>query len=229
MKTLSTVGSFLRKYGLIILILLCGLLTWQTCNLRSANKYLTAKTVADNTKFTTWRDSMGRENAKQRLQTVYITQLDPTARKRLDEEAHNIGIKPESISNLTQVSTETKGKFHATIDPEGDWHWTDNFLTLKGSNSDSATGGTYVYKDTATIATYDTARRFLGIKYRTDQYMNVRFNNPNTSITGLSNISLKDYQRPKHWVVSAGAGYGLTPTGLNWNVSINVGYKLFEF
>ena len=35
--------------------------------------------------------------------------------------------------------------------------------------------------------------------------------------------------KKKHWVISAGAGYGATPNGLEPSININVGYKLFEF
>lgn len=185
--------------------------------------------VADNTKFDTWKDSMGRENARQRLEQVYITQLSDEAKQRLEAEARLLNVAINKISNLTQASTRTEGNFTGKVDTTGTWHSTDGYLTLTGKNTDSSVTGKYVYVDTATIATYDTAKKFLGITYRKDQYMNVRFNNPKTQIVGLSNISLRPYNRPKHFVVSAGAGYGLTPNGLGWNVSLNVGYKLFEF
>lgn len=229
MKTLSTVWDFLKRHTLIILIALAGLLYWQNSRLAYSNSVLSAKIVADNTKFETWRDELGRENARQKLEQVYLTQLSAEARQRLEQEAHLIGVAIDKISNLTQVSTKTEGDFHTKTDTAGNFKWTDNYLTLNGKATDSTVGGKYIYVDTASIAMYDTAKKFLGITYRKDQFMNVRFNNPKTQITGLSNISLRDYSRPKHWVVSVGGGYGLTPTGLDWNASINVGYKLFEF
>ncbi len=229
MKTLNTIWAFLKKYALIILTVLCALLIWRVQSLQLSNAVLSAEIVADNTKFTTWVDSMGRENARQKIQTVYINQLDPTARKRLDEEAHNLGVKPERISDITQVKTETRGQFESAVDSNGHFASTDSFLTIAGKVDSGKVAGDYTYRDMATIVNYDTARKFLGITYRRDQYLNVRFENPKTKIVGLSNISLRSYERPKHWVVSAGAGYGLTPAGLNWNISLNVGYKLFEF
>lgn len=229
MNTLNTIWDFLKRHTLIILIALGALLYWQNNRLQYQNNVLSAKVVADNTKFETWKDSLGRENARQRLESVYITQLSEEAKMRLEQEAKLLNVAINKISNLTQASTRTEGSFESKVDTTGKWQWTDNYLTLAGKNTDSTVKGDYVYQDTATVAVYDTSKKFLGITYRKEQYMNVRFNNPKTRIVGLSNISLKPYSRPKHFVVSAGTGYGLTPNGLGWNVSLNIGYKLFEF
>lgn len=37
------------------------------------------------------------------------------------------------------------------------------------------------------------------------------------------------HKKKKKWVISAGAGYGATPNGLEPSINLNVGYKLFEF
>jgi hypothetical protein len=232
MNVLKTVLRFLWEHVSMVLIAVIILLVVHTSRLTSRNNYLGASVERQATTFKEWADSMGRSHGRLQAQTVYLTQLTESDRARVEDAAKTVKVRPEHVNNLTQVTAVTQGHFKASLDTVGDFMYIDSNLTIS-AKEDTSMGlktlvGDYTYRDIGTIVSYDTAKRFLGIKYRTDEYIDVHFNNPNTKIAGLTNISLKPYTRPKHFAI--GPVVGITYID-HWRpyVGFGITYSLIRF
>ncbi len=225
MSALKTIWGFLWNHKTLVLVTIILLLILQVLRLSYRNSFLSAKIVRQDNRFTTWVDSMGREHGRQKVQAVYITQLTEGTKALLDSVAHVEKIKPDHINHYTQVKTETRGTFKATVDTAGDFSFADNNLKIQGKVEDSSghklVEENYMYSDVGNFVVYDSSKKFLGIKYRTDKYADVYFDNKNTHITGLTNISLKAYNPPKHFGVGPTVGYAYV-TG-QWHPFVGIG------
>ncbi len=158
-------------------------------------------------KYSLYKDSLGRENAKFKIDPHHINQLNPQDGVVVRDEAKALGIRPEHIKQVTKVATSTTATFHISNDSP---LFNDGHLSLNVVKTPNSITGTYTYEDTAWFDTYTKDKRILGIKYGTNTFGNVHFGNPNTHITGLNSITIDKYTRPKHW--SIGPTLGVTYT-----------------
>ena len=215
-----------------MLILVIVLLLTRVFSLSSRNNYLDAKTKAQDQKFTLWTDSMGREHARQKQTTVYLTQLTAENKVAIDSAAEHAHVKSSDVSRYTAVKTQTTAHFKATVDTSDMFAYADDHLSVQGTVTDSAkhkvVNEKITYSDVGHFTTYDTSKKFLGITFKKDTYMDVYFDDPNTHITGLTNIPLKPYLKPKHF--SIGPTFGVTYiTGWKPYIGFGITYGLIKF
>ena len=189
-------------------------------------------------KFTTWTDSLGNEHAKLKEQSNYMTQLLPLLQGKVDSQAHLLGVKPTTITKYVQVATKTQSSFKATIDTSGNFSYVDNHVDVIGSVTQSTPTSPrllvekYSYTDTATITSYTLPKKFLFIKsklFGTQDFLDVSFNDSNTHITGLQDIPLKQYVKPKNWGVGFQGGYSYINGEFRPYIGIGLSYNIIKF
>lgn len=229
MRTFLTLLSEHPKSIMILLSIVILFLCTNSLRQSIHNKYLTHEVSSEREKFTTWTDSLGREHAQMKEQTVYLTQLNGQLRSKIDSDAHTLGIKPTTIIKYVQAQTSTSGSFKARVDTAGDFSFVDTHLTVHG-HVDSSVTENYTYTDNATITESSQPKKFLGLKmgvFGHNDFLDISFDNPNTHITGLTNISLKEYVRPKHWGVGPTVGVTYN-NGIHPYIGFGVTYNLIR-
>lgn len=172
---------------------------------------------------------MGRLHAVQQQQTVAITQLSLVQRAQLDSTARLLGVKPEQVKVYIRANMETKDSFSSNLGPSGQFASGDSFFNISG-DVDSLTKTLHekiVYSDLGTIVGYSKPKKILGITYSSDDFIDISFNDPETHITGLTNVSLQPYVTPKRF--SGGPQAGVMYNG-KWVPYVGVGitYNLIK-
>lgn len=181
----------------VILLILCAYLAVQ--NLRKDGKisYVNHIVTTERGNFSTWKDNLGREHAQIKVKTETITKIVPEWRDKIDTVAAMLGVAQNNIKQITEISSAAKGSFRAKVDSNR-FKFNDGYLNLTGGlvtdTTQSITDiyGDYIYSDKATVTLYNKPKKFLGVKVGSSDYMDVHFDNPNTKISGLDGVYLKD-------------------------------------
>lgn len=218
-----------RHLSLVLVIVLILVSTW-TISLFHKNHYLNSKIVEQTSTFKTWTDSMGRTHAKMKEQDLFISQLTTESHTKIDGVAHLLKVQPRDITKVVTESSRTTG--HFTLIPGASIHsytFSDSHLVLSGSDSDKSIVGTYVYTDTGNIVFYTKSTKFLGITFHRDPYLDVYFSNPNTRIENLSNISLKQYTKPRKWGIGPSVGVTFNGTAIKPYIGVGLNYNLIRW
>lgn len=215
-----------------LVIILLGILGWSlTSNYlqHSYTKELLTQSTIDHSKFSKWKDSIGREHAKIKIVTEYITQLQPEVKQKLDATAKNLGIAAKDILQYTEVASYTKGSFNAKIDTNKTFVFSDRYLSFDGKIKDDSLGGTYTYSDTVYYTSHKDKKKFLGITVKSDPVLDVHFGNPNTTISGVTNVVLKDYIKPKKFGIGPNVGATYYDGKIRPYIGIGIQYNLIRF
>lgn len=217
------------KYKGMIAVLLIICLFICISKLRQTNSYLSGTIIEQKHEFSIKVDSIGRSHAITKVTEEFAPQLSASDKALVSKTAQIIKTKAADIDAVIQVNTTTTGHLEAILDTQGLFAYRDSFLTLKGHLEGSKLVEEYIYKDAATFTVYNKPKKLLFIKYSSDKYMDVFFNNPNTQITGLTNISLKKYMRPKKWGLGPQFGVRYDGTNVHWYIGAGISYNLIRF
>lgn len=215
MKTISKV------LPVIILILFLGLL--------ASLLYQTGK-VADLESFTNWqndtiqtyKDSKGRWVAEKSTLEIGQKMSKELLQKELDQVKRDLDISRKQVESITKLTTKTEGTIQ--IDKGGPLIFSDPFTKINLIDTGAVYQFDFSFTDSLLITGYYERPKFWKspqLRVKAISY------NPNSKITGLDQITIKD--KPTRFTIGIQAGYGFTRSGLSPYLGLGVGWGLFRF
>lgn len=226
--------KFYKKYRDLLIILLISLGVFLVIqNFRKSNVIRKMNSISkiDHHKYEAWKDSLGRSHAKIKLQDEYITQLTSEYRNIIEENSKLLKVKPSDIKQVTKITTKTSDSFKSRINKDT-FSYSDGYIGITGTIQKDSLGGiisgSYIYIDTANYIIYYKRTKFLGITTKKELTLDVYFNNPNTFITGVTNISLKDYTKPKRIGLGIQTGVTYINGSIQPYIGVGIQYTLIQ-
>jgi hypothetical protein len=191
-----------------------------------------------------YKDDSGRthvtvieqENSLAVLHALYANTIDSTAKL--------LKIKDDRIKELVKISFQSdnagigylskdtilihdtlNGQPHISFDTSKfKLNVADNYLTFRAIiDKNNHYSWNYDYKDTLNYVSYIKKYGFLNLKSET--IIDISMGNKNSKVTGVTQIKVLDFYKPKHFSVGPYVGYGLN----GYQIGVGIQYKLFDF
>ena len=229
-------------YVLYAIIIAFAALSLHTCNVQSKAKDLrttiSGKNAREKVLLRRWVDSEGRSRAragvveaeKESIKLVYEDEINI-----LLEQVKGLKSNLRNLNSATTVATATSGTVEVVVRdtvyvdaPEGAkvFNFEDPYLYLDGELSTISNKLSITYRITNNIRLIEYRKKsgFLGFKKET--VVEAISDNPNTTITGLTELKIKPTHKRIGLVLYA--GYGVSKDGLGPNIGIGIGYRPFR-
>jgi hypothetical protein len=133
------------------------------------------------------------------------------------------------ISSLSEATSTAKGIVATKVDTNKSFNFTDGFLAINGRVDSGSILANYKYTDRMHYVTYEKKKKFLGITVKKEKFLDVYFDNPNTSITNLETVALGKYSKPKRWGVGPSVGATWHTNKIQPYIGIGVNYNLIRW
>lgn len=179
----------------------------------------------------TWKDKHGLSHARAMSAESDLKTLSEYYQGEIWQLYDKVeGLKKDlkNLKSATGVSTVTEGEVVTVIvrgEPEATVHsfeYSDSWASIRGEVSADSLKMRYMVTDSIVFATYYKSKGFLKGK---QLYIEGVSLNPNTRITGISNIQVgKD--KPKRFSLGVGVNYGL---GVGFSAGASIHYSLLRF
>lgn len=187
--------------------------------------------VNDSTRF--YKDAYGKEHAQRQQVEADLGTLKVYYRNLIDSVSKALKIKDKNIKTISTASLKNTNTVIAKIDTvlvdgkkQYPFSFSDRWIKLNGI-VDTTIRLTYSLYDSIVITTYRKSTGFLGLG-KSMVYVNGYSINPNTTVTGISNIKVQD-EKPKKFSLGIGIGYGFNGNRFEPNIGFSLQYSLIRF
>lgn len=176
------------------------------------------------------KDSTRHEVIKERIlssiETVYV--IDST---KLDSIARALKIKDRQINDLLTVNASLEGEVRAaSVTVDSLKNRTYNFITpyLNAIFAEKDSSLRYKYNAQIGIVKYSKRERFLGPRIN---YIDLSSNDPNMTINGLQQFTIRQRDKVTPWGIGLQAGYYFDPETGTFRPAIGAGvsYNVVRF
>lgn len=235
-------------YLIIIAILLIGgyIVYNRLQDEKVKSKGLTSALSEKNAKIEILTNSLGETIFRKQAAELRVKDLEKaypelaaTLEKQFDVKMKNLKAYIENQFQVhgTGTGTVTNNHYYDSASKKTvkfrDFNMDDGYLTFETRLYDSLSNALYkyTYNDTAkTVIASD--KKFFQFWKNEKLFATTKFSNPNSAITGATNILVNDY-KDKRFSVSISAGWGLVKVGNEVHTGFfggpSVSYSLFKF
>lgn len=167
-----------------------------------------------------WQDKAGRFLIEKSALQVNSRIAKEQLKSEIWQVQHDLDIARHKIASLTKATSTTEG----SIVFDSHLNYRDDFSSFSLVDTGGAYHLRYSITDSLLITAYYERAKFWKAKQLRVRAISY---NPNTRLTGLDHVQIKN--QPSRFAVSLHAGYGITTAGLSPYIGIGVGYDLWRF
>lgn len=167
-----------------------------------------------------WRDKAGRYLAEKSALEIDFRNAKKHLGKEIEQVRKDLGIAHGKIASLTKATSTTQG----SITFDSHLNYRDDFSDFSLVDTGGAYHLRYSITDSLLITAYYERPKFWKAKQLRVRAISY---NPNTRLTGLDHVQIKN--KPGRFALSLHAGYGISSAALSPYVGVGVGFDLIRF
>ena len=250
---LTKIKTIKREYIIAATAIMFALLFLKQCNDSkfSKEKYkdLQNTVLLKDQKINRYRDDSGKTHATILATEASRQSIEIVYKKELADAANQLHIKEKKITDYVRIISEAKGNGNGKLTKKDSivyvygkdstilkrdtvtldqMNINDKYLTFNSViYKDFTYKYNYIYADSLYLIKHIKNSGFLGLKKT--KIFDVHYSNPNASVTGITQFTIKDLEKEKKYSFGISLSYGWNGKSFQPQVGIGVQYILFKF